>query len=111
MRRLLLTLSWLTIGCGTVPDLIFADYDGAIGDGASDASDATTIDSSTTPDAASGCPAQVPPYASACCGPIACLGVNCAATCGDCVLKCSPLNLCCPTASNKAVCRASNVCN
>lgn len=110
MRCLSMALSALAIGCAAVPDVIFADEDGATVDGESDASDAAT-DSTTTPDGPSSCPAQVPPYATACCGPIACFGPNCAATCGDCMLKCAPLTLCCPTSSNKAVCRASNVCN
>ena len=55
------------------------------------------------------CPDQVPSYATVCCGPIPCNGANCIATCTDCA-KCSPLDLCCPNAQNKAVCKPSLRC-
>lgn len=99
----------LTVACGTVPDVTFADPDAA--DGATEGSvDEAGADSSPPGDASSGCPTSVPSFASACCGPIPCFGANCAATCGDCQLKCSPMTLCCPTVSNKAVCRAGTTC-
>ncbi len=86
--------------CEAVPDVVY------VGDDAGDAGG----DSATIPDGANTCPGLVPPYATACCGAIPCSGANCAATCADCA-RCSLLDLCCPNAQNRAVCRPSLRCN
>jgi hypothetical protein len=78
--------------CEAVPDVVYTDG-GAIVDG--QVSDTNT------------CPSQVPPYATVCCGPIACTGTNCVATCSDCVARCGLLDLCCPNAQNRAVCKTN----
>jgi hypothetical protein len=114
----------LVVGCDAVPDVTFADVDAsAVDDAGNDGaiSDATSDQPSAdqlSPEAGWNTCSMVVPmvpfaYATACCGPVACNGAafnNCAATCADC-LKCSTLDLCCPNAQNKAVCRSTLKCN
>jgi hypothetical protein len=77
-----------------------------------DVPDVTYDDGSTAvPDADNTCPAQVPPYATICCGPIACYGPNCVATCNDCTSRCPLPDLCCPNAQNQAQCHANLQCH
>jgi|GEM_PF-4019547 hypothetical protein len=104
----------LLLACGGVPDLRFADPDAALDatdETARDADPDVAADALPPADAGFTCPGLVPTFASVCCGAIACLGANCPATCGDCQAKCAPAQLCCPTSSNKAVCRAGQTCN
>ncbi len=101
-------LAACALGCGAVPDLVFESADATF-DSASDASDETQVDAAVGDAGPSTCPNMVPSYATICCGPIACSGSNCVATCSDCA-KCSPLDLCCPNAQNRAVCKPGQHC-
>ena|ERR1035437_6740956 len=97
----------LVVGCGEVPSLTFMDdsgvdaADGSTVDGGADAADASKPDTST------GCPGQVPSYATACCGPVACKDGQgkCSQGCGSCQANCKLGDLCCPDYLNKAVCK------
>jgi hypothetical protein len=84
-------LLYVGVGCGceAVPDITYV-------------ADDSGVDGNT-------CPAQVPSYATECCGPIPCFGPGCSATCTDCQ-KCSALDLCCPTPQHVAVCKSTLVC-
>jgi hypothetical protein len=89
--RIALLAILVTCACDAVPDVTYSVGDGAI-------------------DAPNTCPDQVPAYATACCGPIACNGSNCTATCTDCVAKCTLAQLCCPTVQDRAVCKTNLQC-
>lgn len=80
-------------GCAAVPDVTYVADDAA-----SDAFGGNT------------CPSIVPSWATECCGPIACSGTACTATCADCQSKCSLADLCCPTTQNHAVCKSTQSC-
>ncbi len=98
-----------TLACSAVPDIAFGYNDGATVDDTGDA----TSDQQAQVDAGEAgsatCPNAVPSYATMCCGPVACSGPNCVATCLDCA-KCSALDLCCPNAQNRAVCKPLQHC-
>ena len=95
MRACLVVVALLAAGCEAVPNVTYATDDASLG-----------VDS----DAANTCPNQVPPFATSCCGPIPCFGADCAATCSDCVSRCTLDELCCPNAQDHATCRATLTC-
>lgn len=94
MRALVLLL---VTSCAAVPDVTYVADDAAI-----------TPDAE--PDGANTCPSLVPPWATSCCGPIACAGAGCTATCSECQSKCSLTDLCCPTPQDHAVCKGTQSC-
>lgn len=87
IRRAAIFSALTLCACEAVPDVVYSDG-GSIGD------------------ADNTCPNQVPSFATVCCGPVACSGPNCAATCNDCMAHCTIFDLCCPNAQNRAVCRS-----
>ncbi len=93
MIRALTLIAFACGACAAVPDVTYATDDAAV-----------------VPDGGNTCPTQVPPWATSCCGPVACSGTNCAATCNDCVATCTLAALCCPNTQNHAVCKTNLQC-
>lgn len=108
MRTYSALLAATLAACAAVPDVRFVDDSAS--DGGDASADGPVTDGPTLDGAANTCPAQVPAYASACCGAIACSGANCATACADCA-KCSPQDLCCPNSQGKAACKPNGRCN
>ncbi len=94
IARATIAFAFALCACQAVPDVQYDEGGTPPGDGGA-AADANT------------CPSLVPSYATVCCGPIACLGANCPATCSDCQARCGLFDLCCPNAQNRAVCRTN----
>ena len=85
--RALACVLWALTACDAVPPLVFEEG-GDTETGAPDAGEG-------------GCPDNVPPYATICCGSIPCFGTTCCSVCGA---KCTVGDLCCATVGN-VVCR------
>jgi hypothetical protein len=101
MRAWLLVLA--LAACDAVPEITYtSDADPP------DADDAGPVDAGG--DAPTTCPDAIPANATSCCNAIPCSGANCTAACGDCELRCTLAQVCCPNSQNHAVCSSSGNC-